>query len=79
MGFCVLYHVFSCFLQLRESAGHVSDVQRELSMLKQAVKDKERQIALLIAEIERLQGRPVSAAHACKPMRPHKLVPHCAC
>ena len=29
-------------------------------MMRQALKDKERQIALLTAEVERLQGRPVS-------------------
>eukprot|EP00878_Enallax_costatus_P016264 GHUV01017061.1.p1 GENE.GHUV01017061.1~~GHUV01017061.1.p1 ORF type:complete len:702 (+),score=287.51 GHUV01017061.1:1505-3610(+) len=45
--------------QLRESAGKVSDVQREAAMMRQALKDKERQIALLTAEVERLQGRPV--------------------
>lgn len=52
-----------CFLQLRESAGQVSDAQREVAMMRQALKDKERQIALLTAEVERLQGRPVSEQH----------------
>jgi hypothetical protein len=47
-------------LQLRESAAQSSDVQREVGLLRQALADKERQLAVLLAETERLQGRPVS-------------------
>lgn len=39
----------------------MSDTQREVAMLNQALRDKERQVALLAAEVERLQGRPVRA------------------
>lgn len=53
-------------MQLREAAGNISDVQREAAMMRQALKDKERQIALLTAEVERLQGRPVSVNTSCK-------------
>jgi uncharacterized membrane protein YgcG len=65
---CVLVTV-SCalcacllLLQLREAAAQSSDLQREVGLLRQALADKERQLAVLLAETERLQGRPVSSS-----------------
>jgi hypothetical protein len=49
-------------LQLREAAAQSSDVQREVGLLRQALADKERQLAVLLAETERLQGRQVSVS-----------------
>jgi hypothetical protein len=48
--------------QLREAAAQSSDVQREVGLLRMALEDKERQLAVLLAETERLQGRPVSSS-----------------
>lgn len=36
-----------------------SDLRRDVELLRQALTDKERQLAVLLAETERLQGRPV--------------------
>lgn len=49
-------------VQLREAAAQSNDLQRELGLLRQALADKERQLAVLLAETERLQGRPVSSS-----------------
>jgi hypothetical protein len=45
--------------QLREAAGTADDMRREAALLGTALADKERQVAVLVAETERLQGRPV--------------------
>jgi hypothetical protein len=59
---CVL--CFLLHMQLREAAAQSSDLQREVGLLRQALADKERQLAVLLAETERLQGRPVRTAAA---------------
>jgi hypothetical protein len=46
-------------LQLRESSADLEGLKQQLSMARQALTDKERQVSMLAAETERLRGRQV--------------------